>query len=101
MGFRLAAISEILKCYDNPQALAEFLRVKEAEVQAEVKEAGRRLLLLETAINRLRKDGTMINYNVTLKELPKRYVASVRKLIPSYEQEGMLWQILMQDGDPS
>jgi DNA-binding transcriptional MerR regulator len=108
MGFRLAAISEILKCYDNPQALAEFLRVKEAEVQAEVKEAGRRLLLLETAINRLRKDGTMINYNVTLKELPKRYVASVRKLIPSYEQEGMLWQILMQetanlrlqDGDP-
>jgi hypothetical protein len=49
-----------------------------------------------------------MNYNVTLKELPERYVASVRKVIPNYQQEGMLWGILMQetaplevqDGDP-
>jgi effector-binding domain-containing protein len=97
MGFSLAAIVEILKSYDNPQALSEFLTIKQAEVQAEVEEAGHRLLLLETAIMRLRKDGTVMNYNVTLKELPERYVASVRKAIPTYEHEGMLWQILMQE----
>lgn len=108
MGFSLVSIGKILKSYDNPQALAEFLSVKQAEMQVEAEEASRRLLLLGTAINRLRKDETAMNYNVTLKTLPERYVASVRKTIPTYEQEGMLWGILMQetaplkmqDGDP-
>jgi DNA-binding transcriptional MerR regulator len=108
MGFGLSAIGEILKSYDNPQKLAEFLRVKQADVKAEAEEVAHRLLLLQTTIERLRKDGTAMSYNVTLKTLPERYVASVRQIIPSYEQEGMLWQILMketaplnlQDGEP-
>lgn len=108
MGFGLSAIGEILKIYDDPQKLAEFLSVKQAEVKAEAEETAHRLLLLETAIKRLRKDGTAMSYNVTLKTLPERYVASVRQIIPSYEQEGMLWHILMeetasinlQDGEP-
>ena len=69
MGFGLSAIGEILKSYDNPQALAEFLAVKQAEVQAEAAETNHRLLLLETAIKRLRKDETAMNYNVTLKTI--------------------------------
>ncbi|WP_444659076.1 MerR family transcriptional regulator [Caproiciproducens sp. R2] len=108
MGFGLSAVGEILKSYNDPQKLAEFLTVKRAEVKAEAEETGRRLLLLETAIKRLRKDGTAMSYNVILKTLPERYVASVRQIIPAYDQEGMLWHILMketaplniQDGDP-
>lgn len=97
MGFGLAAIGQILKSYDNPRALAEFLSVKQAEVQIEAEEANRRLLILETAINRLRKDETAMKYNVTVKRMPERYVASVRKVIPAYDQEGMLWGIMMQE----
>ncbi|MGN6715062.1 MerR family transcriptional regulator [Anaerocolumna jejuensis] len=97
MGFNLATIAEILKSYDNPQALAKFLAVKQAEVQEEVRQTNNRLLLLETAIERLRKDDTAMNYNVTLKTLPERYVASVRKLIPAYDKEGLLWNILMTE----
>ena len=100
MGFGLSAIGEILKSYDNPQALAEFLAVKQAEVQADAEEASRRLLLLDTAIKRLRKDETAMNYNVTLKTLPERYVASVRKAIPAYDQEGILWNIMMTETAP-
>lgn len=96
MGFGLVAIGEILKSYSNPQALAEFLSVKQADVQAQADETAHRLLLLETAINRLRKDETAMNYNVTLKTLPERQVASVRQIIPAYNQEGRLWQALMQ-----
>ncbi|WP_313162622.1 MerR family transcriptional regulator [Sedimentibacter sp.] len=97
MGFSLSAIGEILKSYDNPQDLAEFLAIKQREVLAEAEETNHRLLLLDTAIERLRKDETAMNYNVSLKTLPERYVASVRKIIPSYEQEGALWGILMQE----
>lgn len=97
MGFGLAAIGEILKNYDNPQALAKFLAVKQVEVQADSDETSRRLLLLATAIERLRKDETAMNYNVTVKTMPERTVASVRKIIPAYDQEGMLWNIVMTE----
>lgn len=100
MGFGLVPIGEILKNYDNPQALADFLAVKQAEVQTEAEETGRRLLLLDTAIKRLRKDETAMNYNVTLKKLPERYVASVRKMIPAYDQEGILWNLMMTETAP-
>lgn len=107
MGFGLSVIGEILKSYDNPERSAEFLTVKLAEMQAQAEETAHCLLLLETAIKRLRKDGTM-TYNVTLKTLPERYVAGVRQIIPAYDREGMLWHTLMketaalnlQDGDP-
>lgn len=97
MGFSLSTIGEIQKNYDNPQALADFLRVKQAEITAEAKEINHRLLLLDTAIKRLGKDDTAMNYNVIIKTMPERYVASVRKVIPSYNQEGMLWGILMSE----
>ncbi len=97
MGFSLATIVEILKSYNNPKALSEFLAVKHAEVQAEATEMKQRLLLLETTIMRLRKDDMAMNYNVVLKMLPKRYVASVRKILPSYDQEGILWNLLMSE----
>jgi DNA-binding transcriptional MerR regulator len=97
MGFSLSTIVEILKSYDNPQTLAEYLAVKQAEMQAEAEETKCRLLLLDTAIKRLRKDATAMNYNVTVKTFPERYVASVRKVIPAYDQEGTLWGILMTE----
>lgn len=100
MGFGLVAIGEILHSYDNPQALAEFLAVKQAEVRAEAEAVSHRLLLLDTAINRLRKDETAMNYNVIVKTMPERYVASVRKVIPAYDQEGMLWNIMMTETAP-
>ena len=99
MGFSLSAVGEILKNYDNPQTLSGFLRVKQAEVVAEAEEVNHRLLLLDTAIKRLRKDDTSMKYSITVKTMPERYVASVRKVIPSYDQEGMLWGILMSETD--
>lgn len=97
MGFGLATIAEILKVYNDPKALSEFLSVKKAEVQAEAHELNQRLLLLETTIVRLRKDDRAMSYNVVLKSLPERYVASVRKTIPAYDQEGMLWMLLNKE----
>jgi len=108
MGFSLASVAEIMKSYEDPKALTQYLLLKQSEIREQAEETHRRLLLLETTIQRLRKDGIAMNYNVTQKELPERYVASVRRVIPAYEQEGMLWGILMeetaplnlQDGDP-
>ena len=38
-----------------------------------------------------------MNYDVVLKTLPERYVASLRRVIPAYDQEGLLWQQLNEE----
>ena len=39
-----------------------------------------------------------MNYDVTIKTLPERQVASVRQILPCYDREGDLWHIF---GNPS
>lgn len=97
MGFSLAMITKILAEYDNPKALGKFLTLQYVEMKEQAEDANRKMLLLESTINRLRKDGTIMNYNVVLKEMPKRYVASLRQVIPAYENEGMLWELMMKE----
>ena len=101
MGFGLSAISQLLHCGERDM-LERHLLLKQAELREEYGRLGYRLRLLDTALQRLRKDNTMQNdeilkYNVTVKTFPDRYAATVRMTIPAYEQEGMLWGILMEE----
>jgi DNA-binding transcriptional MerR regulator len=100
MGFSLAAITEILKEYDNPEALKKFLTLKYAEVKEQAENVNRQMLLLETTINRMGKDESIMNYSVIQKEIPQRYVASLRKIIPSYQDERILWEQFMKETAP-
>lgn len=109
MGFSFAAVREVLACYDDPEALERCLLLQRALALEAMEEAGRRLQLLDTALERLRKDETMMKYDVTIKTLPERHVASVRQIIPSYDRVGDLWSLYcqetarmnIQDGDPT
>ena len=95
--------------YEGMRSLAENYQDTpyHAELTALAEQTGRQLQLLDTALERLRKEEAM-EYEVTLKSLPQRQVASVRMTLPSYEREGDLWGIFMketahlhiQDGDP-
>ncbi len=97
MGFPLAAVREVMGCYDDPGALERCLLLQRALAWEEMEEARKRLRLLDTALERLRKDETMMKYDVTIKTLPERHVASVRQIIPSYDREGDLWHIYCQE----
>ena len=96
MGFGLAAIGQLLSCYDDKVLLEHHLLRRRAELEEDRRQLNDRLHLLDTALLRLRKDETM-KYDVTLKTFPERYAATVRMTIPRYEQEGMLWGILMEE----
>jgi len=97
MGFSLAVISEIMSQYHDAGQLRKYLQVKLAEVKEQAEQAQDRLRLLETTIERLRKDDTVMQYDVTLKVIPQRYVASLRKTIPTYQDEGSLWDQISQE----
>ena len=100
MGFSLAAIREILPCCGDRDAMQRHLARRQAELQATIEQAAYRLRLLETAQNRLRKENAIMNYDVTIKTFPPRYAATVRQVIPTYEDEGMLWNLLMEETTP-
>ena len=107
MGFKLCDTAELLKHWEDRETLEQHLLARREETRLQAEEAARRLRLLDTALERLRKDEP-VKYDVTVKTIPERQVASVRQIIPCYEREGELWSILMketagmhmQDGDP-
>lgn len=108
LGFGLTAIAQLLPRCGDPEAMAPLLDIRRGELLEEQRQVERQLRMLSTAMEQLRKDGTTMQIQVTLKELPQRQVASVRQIIPTYWQEGTLWDILMretallriQDGEP-
>ena len=100
MGFGLSSISVLLSQYQNAQEIEAFLRKHRAEMEAQAQEIQRKLVLIDSTLCWLGKDGKMSGYDVTLKVLPEQYVASVRQVLPSYEEEGLLWKVLMEETAP-
>lgn len=100
LGFGLAAIREILEQYEDAAQMERFLLCRRQELLVQEQQLHEQLRRIDSTIRWLRKDGTMMDYNVSLKVLPQRYVASVRQIIPCYEQEGLLWNTLVSETDP-
>lgn len=99
LGFGLSVIREILK-YEDSREMEQFLLVKKKELETEAEVTRHKLTLLDSTLKWLRKDGNFMDYNVSLKTIPERYVASVRQVIPAYDCEGMLWETLFREAGP-
>jgi len=96
MGFKLGDIVKILEIYDDRSVLEGYLEDRMQELEEIYKETTYQMTLLDTARKRLRKEENM-SYNVSIKTIPERYAATVHMTIPHYEDEGMAWNILMEE----
>ncbi len=97
LGFGLSVIKEILVKYEDVREMERFLLVKRKELEEEALGTRQKLMLLDSTLQWMRKEGNLMDYNVTLKTVPERYVASVRQVIPAYDQEGLLWEIMCRE----
>lgn len=97
LGFGLAAIKELLPHFNECDEIEKFLKIRRAELCAEECELRERIKFIDSAVKNLKQEGNIMNYVVNLKTIPELYVASVRKVIPNYAAEGMLWSILMPE----
>ena len=95
MGFALADIIRILEIYDDKERFDEFLLERQKELEKISKETEYKLMLLDTARKRLRKEQNM-KYDVTVKIIPERYAATVHMIIPRYEDEQMAWNMMKE-----
>ena len=99
MGFALADIARILEIYDDKEKLDGFLIARQKELDKQAKETEYKLMLLDTARKRLRKEQTM-SFDVTVKTIPERYAATVHTIIPHYEDEGIAWGMMAECKEP-
>ncbi|OAB47324.1 MerR family transcriptional regulator [Paenibacillus antarcticus] len=97
MGFGIPTIGQMLKAYDDEESLRKYLVIQHAQMKEEEEVLQKKLALLQNTILRLGKDCGNMNYDVILKEIPQRYVASLRDVIPAYDQEGELWSRLEKE----
>ena len=94
MGFALADIIKILDSYDDAEKMDAFLSERQKELARLSKETEYKLMLLDTARKRLRKEQNM-SFDVTVKTIPERYAATVQMVVPHYEDENILWGTMM------
>ena len=99
MGFALAEIIKILDNYDDKEKMDAFLSERQKELSKLSKETEYKLMLLETARKRLRKEQNM-SFDVTVKTIPERYAATVHMVIPRYEDEGIAWNMMGECKEP-
>lgn len=97
MGFGLSMIKEILSKYEDVSEMERFLLVKRKELEEAVVEIRQKKQFLDSTLKWMRKDGNLMNYSVSLKTIPERYVASVRQVISSYDKEWTLWDIMSRE----
>ena len=99
MGFALADIAKIMDDYDNKEKLEQYLSKQQQELRKISDETEYKLMLLDTARKRLRKEQSM-SFDVTTKVIPERYAATVHMVVPHYEDEGILWGKLQECKTP-
>lgn len=93
LGFSLSIIKEILQ-NQSPELLQNYFNVRMAELDEEKEQLAIQASTLTHISDIIREDMTIMNYDVVAKELPERDVASIRQIVPTFGDEGKLWEIL-------
>lgn len=78
----------------NSDYMKEHLVNKKAEIQENIEKEKEKLRQLEHALTDINKGKTGIRYNFSVKSIPSYFVLSLRKVIPDYFHEGLLWEEL-------
>ena len=91
MGLSLSQITKMLELLDQPQKLESFLQMRHLELQQQQQQLSCQLSLVQSAIERLRKEQTMKQFHVEKKTFPQMKVACLRKVLPTYADEHQLW----------
>lgn len=81
MPWLILYVLRILEVYDDKEKLDGFLVTRQKELTEEAKEMEYKLMLLDTARKRLRKEQKM-SLDVTIKTIPERYAATVHMVVP-------------------
>lgn len=85
LGLSLDDIKQVLDDSLSIDAIQNMLRVKEAELRADITATQMRLQGIQNHIDQLKEEGTMPTYDVIVKALPPQRVLSIREGLDTSE----------------
>ena len=91
MGLSLEEITTLVNNSLTPTQMKDVFILKKGDLQRRLQEEQRRLDQVEKLLMRIEKEGTMPDYQVTIKKLEPMLVASVRDTLPTYGDCGPLF----------
>lgn len=92
-GFNVSEIAVSLKHWNN-SFITNQLKNKQHEIQSAIKLEQEKLTKIDIALSDIQEEKISIHCNVSLKNIPCYQVLSLRKIIPNYFYEGLLWKEL-------
>jgi len=93
LGLGVAEIATCVAVLDQPEALRAVLQRQRTRLVTDATDVLGRIREVDHLITTLEEP--IMSIEITLRTLPARTVASVRGTIPTYPDEGLLWQRLM------
>ncbi|MGL4695541.1 MerR family transcriptional regulator [Enterococcus larvae] len=96
IGLSLETIKEIIE-KQQADILNYYYEIKENELQQEMEALQKKKEMIRQLQKQLKEGNNMEKYNVVLKTIPIRRVISVRKVIPTFQDEGILWGLLQEE----
>jgi DNA-binding transcriptional MerR regulator/effector-binding domain-containing protein len=95
LGFNSDEVRHILATKDTEEGKT-ILRAKLTELDRKLKRDQYRLEQLSHYITHYNEETSNMKYDVVIKDIPGMKVVSLKKVIPAYDQEYLLWQEMMQ-----
>ncbi len=94
IGFSLDEIALILNKNLDSEQVQMLLELKHAEIAEKIKAEQERLSRVENLIEICKQEAFSMSYDIVLKDIKPIRVASLRDTIPSYSEQGHLWEEL-------
>lgn len=91
VGFNVAEIAAALPGWDDAR-IVQRLEQKRHEIEQAVKAQQQKLAKIEQAKADILQEKMAIHYNVSIKSIPSYAVFSLRRRVPDYYAEGLLWK---------
>ena len=94
LGLSLNQIARLLTEELPVEQLRGMLRLKQVEIQQQMQQEKEKLDRVAARLRQIEQENKMSNYDVVIKKVEPQRIASVRDVIPSYPEQGHLWQDL-------
>jgi effector-binding domain-containing protein len=92
--FSLEEITFILNKSLNTEQIQTLLEIKHLEIAEKIQTEQERLSRVRNLLKTYKQEAYFMSYDIVLKEVEAIRVASLRDIIPSYSEQGQLWEEL-------
>ena len=95
LGFHVKKIKQLLHAWEPNQIMQE-LEMQKRDIESMIKSENEKLLRIQASISDLERHNLYLNTQIVIKSIPSYTVISLRRLLPNYFSEYMLWKELCE-----